>query len=319
MEPGFVNKHFIPVALDTYFRGNSHELAYCKKIRAGGNHLVAASASGKVLASGRALRMHSKALGPVLAEFKKLPAAERRWKLDDPAKAAPPRRPVPQPPVGGLVIRGFCTYMQKDAKGEWARAKRFYYEQNPDRWAAETQSDMLWLTATEARSLVPAQAKVGARVLVAPAIRERFFSTIGIDYMEGSVNSLKPRATEMTLTVTEVTPKGITLRLDGYGRMGREFDLKQRNQPHSRGCELRVLGSLHFDRRKKAFDRFDVVGLGEAWGNKMKYIRREVIARSYPWRYGIACELVTGDSPIDRIPPYNLLHYGSAGPYFGKK
>jgi hypothetical protein len=34
--------------------------------------------------------------------------------------------------------------------------------------------------------------------------------------------------------------------------------------------------------------------------------------------YGIACELVTGDSPIDRIPPYNLLHYNGAGPYFEK-
>jgi len=319
LEPAFVNRHFIPVALDTYFRGNSHELAYCKKIRAGGNHLVAATASGTVLASGRALRLHSQALKPVLAEFKKQPLAARRGKPEDAAKATPPRRPVPKAPAGGLVIRGFCTYMQKDAKSQWARTKRFYYEQNPNRWAAETQSDMLWLTAAEARSLVPATPQVGVRVPVAVAIRERFFSTIGIDYMEGSVNSLKLRATEMTLTVTTVTDNGIAMKLEGYGWMGRELDLKLRIQPRSRGCELRVLGRLHFDRRKKAFDRFDVVGLGEAWGNKMNYIRREVIPRGYPWQYGIACELVTGDSPMDRIPPYNLLHYGSAGPYFGKK
>jgi hypothetical protein len=32
--------------------------------------------------------------------------------------------------------------------------------------------------------------------------------------------------------------------------------------------------------------------------------------------YGIACQLVTGDSAIDRIPPYNLLHYNSTGKYF---
>lgn len=30
-----------------------------------------------------------------------------------------------------------------------------------------------------------------------------------------------------------------------------------------------------------------------------------------------ACELVASDTPMDRIPPYNLLHYHSAGPYFG--
>ena len=55
-----------------------------------------------------------------------------------------------------------------------------------------------------------------------------------------------------------------------------------------------------------------------AWGNKMDYVRREITLDDYPWSYGIACELVAGRSPIDLIPPYNLLHYGSAGPYFAK-
>jgi hypothetical protein len=27
----------------------------------------------------------------------------------------------------------------------------------------------------------------------------------------------------------------------------------------------------------------------------------------------------TSDAPQDRIPPYNLLHYNSAGPYFGSR
>jgi hypothetical protein len=48
----------------------------------------------------------------------------------------------------------------------------------------------------------------------------------------------------------------------------------------------------------------------------MEYIRREIRGEDYPWMYGIACDLVTGESPIDRIPPYKLLHYGSAVRYF---
>ena len=48
-------------------------------------------------------------------------------------------------------------------------------------------------------------------------------------------------------------------------------------------------------------------------------VLREIKGDGYPWLYGVACELVTGDSPIDRVPPYNLLHYGSAGPYFAEK
>ena len=78
------------------------------------------------------------------------------------------------------------------------------------------------------------------------------------------------------------------------------------------------VGELHCDRSGK-FDRFDIVGVGKAWGNKMNYTRRELSIEGYPWMYGIACELVTGNSPIDRIPPYNLLHYnGSGTSYFAK-
>jgi hypothetical protein len=100
--------------------------------------------------------------------------------------------------------------------------------------------------------------------------------------------------------------------------MGKEFDEKLRSEKNSRGCELRVLGEISYNRKKRAIERFDLAGIGRAWGNKMDYIHREIRLDQYPWNYGIACELVTGDSPQDRIPPYNLLHYNSSGPYFGK-
>src|SRR5262249_51753631 len=86
-----------------------------------------------------------------------------------------------------------------------------------------------------------------------------------------------------------------------------------------RGCELRVLGRVRYDRKKQAITRFDVAGVGRAWGNKMDYIHREVRLDRYPWTYGIVWELVTGDTPQDRIPPYNLLHYNSTGAYFEKR
>ena len=79
---------------------------------------------------------------------------------------------------------------------------------------------------------------------------------------------------------------------------------------------VRVLGYVHYDRKKQAIVRLDLVGVGNAWGNKMDYLTREIRLDHYPWMYGIACELVTGDTPQDRIPPYNLSHYNSAGPYF---
>jgi hypothetical protein len=29
-------------------------------------------------------------------------------------------------------------------------------------------------------------------------------------------------------------------------------------------------------RKKQAISRFDVIGVGKAWGNQMKYVRREI-------------------------------------------
>ena len=116
MEPEFITKHFIPVALDTYFRGNSQELVFCDKLHAGGNHLVAATAGGQALGKGRELRLREKELASVLEEFRTLGDADRRPALEDPALAQPPKRPVPQPQPGGLVLRGFCTYLRRDAE-----------------------------------------------------------------------------------------------------------------------------------------------------------------------------------------------------------
>jgi hypothetical protein len=137
--------------------------------------------------------------------------------------------------------------------------------------------------------------------------------------MEGSVDSLPPRQTAMALTVQRVDDRVVVLRLDGHAQLGKELDERLRSQPNSRGCELRVIGAVHDDCQKRVISRCDVAGVGRTGGNQMHYVRREVRLDQYPWRYGIACALVTGDAPQDRIPPYNLLHYDSAGPYFGSR
>ena len=70
--------------------------------------------------------------------------------------------------------------------------------------------------------------------------------------------------------------------------------------------------TVRVDRKNQVITRFDAVGVGLAWGRRTAEIRLD----RYPWMYGIACELVTGDAPQDLIPPYNLLHYNPTGPYF---
>ncbi|MFT7514971.1 MAG: hypothetical protein ACI9QL_004196 [Candidatus Omnitrophota bacterium] len=304
------------MALDTYFRGNSQEVAYCQQIKAIGNHMVVATAGGKILGAGHSLRMRGKELDPVLKEYRDLPLSERKVKLADPSLAQAPKRPVPEAPEGGLVIRGFCTYMNSREASATQRLAQYYYKQNPDAWAAETQSDMLWLTRAERESLIPTDPKPGQTFPVSTAIQKRFFTTIGIEYMEGSVNALAPREMEMMLQVEAVKDGQVQMRLEGSGRMGKVFDRGSLNEERSRGCAVRVFGVLVVDLESQAFTRFDIVGLGRAWGSKMEYTQREISLDEVPWTYGIACELVSGDSPMDRIPPYNLLHYGAGLKYW---
>jgi hypothetical protein len=311
-------EHFVPVALDTYFRGNSQEVEFCKKVGAGGNHLVAVTAGGKILGahSKQHLFMREKELRPILAEFSALPREERQVDIGDPKLATPSNRPVPDPPVGGLVVRGYCTYLKFSQDKYPVRAKNFYYKQNPDRWPAETQSDMLWLTEQEWKSLLPADIEIGKAVDVAEEVQRRFFSTIGIDYMEGSVNALVPRKTKMSITVSGIEGTIVSLQLVGHGEMGKAFSETEKADPKSRGCRLEVVGKLSYDTDEEAFTQFNLVGIGKAWGNKMEYTRREIGIEDYPWMYGVACELVSGNSAMDCIPPYNLLHYGGRIPYF---
>lgn len=314
-----MKRHFIPLALDTYFRGDSQEMEFCKQVGAGGNHVAVCTAGGIRLGGKGSLRLRERELSKIVEEFAALPEAGRKPALPDRTAANPPKRPVPGPPEEGLILRGYCAYLRRDGEGKLIRSKEYYYRQNPDRWPVETQSDLLWLTESEWKALVPPAPRVGEKIEVSAPVQQRFYGTIGIDYMEGSVNSVAPREMSMTLTVKEVSKEGLLLSLEGAAKMGRPVDESTATRPSTRGCEVRVVGLLEVDPVRGTIRRFDAAGVGKAWGNKMEYIRREIRLDENPWTYGIAVELVTGRRPMDIIPPYNMLHYGSGVKYFHEK
>jgi hypothetical protein len=209
--------------------------------------------------------------------------------------------------------------MSRSGQGTPRRTPQFYYQENPDAWAAETQSDMLWLTEAEWRSLIPEKSRPGESLEVPGEIQRRFFSTLGIDYMEGSVNALPVRKSKLTLTVLENPsfPTHLTLRIEGFGIMGTPLSSDSQTSERSRGCRVSVSGQIRYDPATRTMTAFDLAGLGQAWGNKMAYTERAIRIQEHPWQYGIACELVTGETPYDLIPPYNLLHYGGGMDYWG--
>jgi hypothetical protein len=138
------------------------------------------------------------------------------------------------------------------------------------------------------------------------------------------------RATEFTLTVDDASASGFRLRLEGSVRKGREF-AEQDIKPM--GGDFRFLGYLQFDSKKNAFDRFDVVALGKAWGGggepvngtgkgpRVEYV--PVYERELrPYSVGIAYHLVSGEKPTDRVPPgpgANGYPGWARDAYFGKQ
>jgi hypothetical protein len=281
-------------------------------------------------ASGRSLGHLGEAdAGKALEEFRKLPESDRRPAVKaepDPDKGIAMLRP----PRGGLVARAYGTALERSAAGELGRAARLY----TDCYAtsagcvepALTQIDMLWMTEPEARSLVPADPVVGTRQRIPQVIERRMIAH--------TIPKCGPigDSGELSLVVTDVAGSTVGLRLEGFSRKGHTFDqfkegFAKKAQDKSSGRDyeggvVRFLGFLKYDVKKHAFTTFDVVAVGEAWG---EYVNRAhgSGAGSEPrrWPVGFAYELA-GPGAADRITPpaivQNALYNGGlAEAYWG--
>ena len=84
------------------------------------------------------------------------------------------------------------------------------------------------------------------------------------------------RAQEVTLTVTEASPAHIRLTLEGFVHLGNAHDPKagppksSKDYLNSVGYEARLRGNLTYDTGKQAFTCFDMVALGEMYGEALR-------------------------------------------------
>jgi hypothetical protein len=258
------------------------------------------TANGKVLQGGVSEKG--------LAEFNALPEAERR-----PNKLAPlpidVNKPM-TPPAGGLVARQYLRYLGRDAKGNLCRWKDGAQQKSKAvvleaADASGPNRDFLWLTAAEWQSLVPAEPVAGQRLPVRGAIAKRLFVYHLYDGTTGCGFMWQPdhlRAGELTLTVEEVSAGRCRMRLDGSARLQASAEWK---------ADFRLLGYLGYDRQKKAFDRFDVVAVGECWNPSNASVMKQ------PLTLGLAFELAPPGSSGYGCPPYKVrLDEGKQTAYF---
>jgi hypothetical protein len=227
-----------------------------------------------------------------LREWQKLPEERRKpdaVKVEDLTKADP--QYARTPPPGGLIVNVYTRILDHE-KDSFCRGTC------RTQGGEASARDHLWLTEAEWRAMVPENAKKGDRAPLPTAVAERILRFHLTDNTRGEPNMWRRdeiRSKDLVMTVEEVTPASIRLRLDGSAVLATRADVTQAE----RGFDVRLFGYLGYDRAKKAIDRFDILAAGDHWGEGT-FTRR---ARPGKMPLGVAFELSDGKSGADRVPP----------------
>jgi hypothetical protein len=253
------------------------------------------TADGKLLAyknAGQDPEVMRDTIRQGLREWQRLPEERRKpgaVKVDDPATLD--KRFARTPPPGGLIVNVYTRILDRE-KDDFCRGKC------STRGGEAAARDHLWLTEGEWKGLIPTEAKPGDKVPLPAAVAERILRFHLTDNTRGEPPMWQRdeiRSQDLTLTVEEATPATIRLRLDGSALLATRADPAKAE----RGFDVRLLGYIGYDRAKRAIDRFDVVAVGDHWGED------NLTRRARPGRMplGVAFELANRKSTGDLVPP----------------
>jgi hypothetical protein len=273
------------------------------------NCLLMATAAGKHLA-----RMKPQ-VG--LTEWNKLPEKERKPGAVhvEPlrGKDAQVNR-LYQRPAGMLIAKVYTRPLKRNAKGEWSIGTRGSATADPRTMLG---LDHLWLTEAEWKSLLPANPRAGDKLPVPGPIVDRlvrFHITLEIQGCTLGHSAEDIRSRQMTLTVEKVSAAGVRLRLDGSVLLASPASkgaLVDKNKGY--GFDGKYLGYLNYNANKKAFDRFDIVVVGDSWTDGRCFHG----CRPGRHKTGIAFELPRADVNAPLLPPACLSRNEDS--YFGKR
>jgi hypothetical protein len=235
-----------------------------------------------------------------LARWKALPASERKpgaVKVPDLAKTD--ARYTRTPPKGGLIVNVSTRILDLDKK-------TFVRGTCRTPGGASAARDHLWLTKTDWQSLIPADATKGKRFEMPAHLAERILRFHLLDNTRGEPNYWQRnqlRKRSLTWIVESVSEKELRLSLEGSALLATDADTAKA----ARGFDVALRGHLHYDRVRKVITRFDLVAVGEHWGEGT-YTRR---ARPGRKPLGIAFELSPGKAPGDLVPPQGAREVGA--------
>jgi len=255
-----------------------------------------------------------------LAAFLALPEAGRKPGAVEVAALAAADASIPSPPAGGLVLRVHGRFMARGAGGELRHATPADFVQIADKPASarshrlfmQPNTERMWLTEAEWKSLIPADPVKGVAADVPAAIVGRIASfhlspRRALTSEDGIVPKREVKTARLTLTVEEVTAGSIRLRASGFVQHGAAYDAARATTPNGPlgfGYEARLDGLIEYDRVRKAITRFDLVAPGDVWGRWGDANgKSQTVERPGRGPVGFAFELASGGSPSDRLPP----------------
>ncbi|MBM4068314.1 MAG: hypothetical protein FJ271_05140 [Planctomycetes bacterium] len=240
------------------------------------------------------------------------------------------------PPAGALILRTYHRVLTRTADGDLRKTvpgdypkssglgdKDFWLTFYGERW--EAQPDFMWIQEAEWQAIVRPNPSKGDSYPLLEAVADRMTRahlTLTMAYGECSICDRKSvRDRSLTLTVTDVTPAAVQLRLEGAAALGADYatsdklDRKGLRKGRSvEGFEPKVLGYLTFDRKVSRFTRFDVLALGDAYGTPGGDYHFYYRPGRYP--VGISLELASGTTPGERIPPRAAVVYDTPNPAY---
>jgi hypothetical protein len=257
--------------------------------------IYAFTADGQLLAfrNHRDPAVMRQVLQQALLEWRKLPLQKRQpgaIKVGEPGKVD--KTYDRKPPKGGLIVNVYTRILDKGENGELKPGTCEYT--GGDRAAR----DHLWLTEAEWKSLISAKAKKGDTFRLPARLAYRIGRFHLVDNTRGEPPQWSPkevRKANVKLTVTDVGADRVKLRLEGDYLLTTDADPAKAD----RGYDVRLRGEIHYYTGKKQIDRFDVVAVGDHWGQG-PFTRG---ARPGRTPLGIAFELARGDSPADQVAP----------------
>jgi hypothetical protein len=286
-----LNEKFVPFAPS--WGGSQGKYPWFKEVQKkyaqgkgeGGLHttLLWMTSSAGTLVTGKTKEGHVANLKAALAEYAKLPEEKRIAKIDDPLM------PCPSPPAGGAVLTvydralarnddGSCRCRAPKRDDEEMAIKGAPGHSRPE-WFAQRNS--LWLSKDDVASLMPANPQKGQTYDVPTNLTKRLAilglwpQTIWVVEQRWDPDCF--RAGKLKLTIEEVAPRSVQLRIHGdvllesparFGKLNGKSTgpLPEEAAKLNNRYDGRLEGRIAYDPSQGKLTRFDMVGLGDYTG-----------------------------------------------------